>query len=203
MMNISHLRLALLFLTSVLLSGCTMISPKVYSIGLRETFGDLPGNTPTSGKIELFDTPLHSEGIHFPSEAYRSYIFLKIDPHPITLGQFPYEIIEPPSPTSAMVGKARVFINGKARAFQVMEALERRNNPQFSFDQNWSYHLRHQYRQWYGYPAQVLQLAAIPMDNVIIPSGVVIYYILSIGDAVAVKPIIKALSHPPANAKAA
>ena len=179
------LQLSTLFLALWMLNGCAILTTQVSAIGVRETFGRLPLDAP-SGQVDLNDVGMN--GIGGPCMAYMPYKTFSRDSHPVPLGHFPFEIVKRPSSPYSMDGEVRVNLGAGETAFQTWIPSETKEY----------YLINHRYRRWYGYPAQALQLVAVPTDIVLNLTTVAIVVVIMPIEVIS-KHWSRPKTHAPAN----
>jgi len=135
------------------LSGCTAATSGVATIGLRVQFGDIAKiNLEPDNKVLIKENEAYFIGTTFmcdhcgvPIPYENAY---PIPRKAITIGSFNF--VEDTS-------KNKVYVNmGKGVEFNI---VNRRGNGNYSIERK--------NRLWYGYPAQLLQIVAAPVDVVL------------------------------------
>lgn len=136
------------------LSGC-MASGWVSSIGAREQYGYID---PAAGQVVVFDAPLRHVSVGGCQARLLPYTGYCRAGEGQWLGRFEYQ----PAP-----GGVLVALPGGGSAFRQGGNL-----------------VQHRYRRWYGYPAQALQVVAVPADvavDTVFASLVVAFAAVAIG----------------------
>ena len=157
-----------MLLVVFLLSGCAVTSTFVSSIGARSLNGNAPV-PPLSEEIEVHitDSPRSLQGmsvVHFAAIPYSS-----LSPEPN--GQAAGRVLIKPSDIqwlSETQGEITLMHAGAPTKFGVIKNTHQGQ----SFMT-----VESQYRRWYGYPAQSLLLATVPLDlaiNVVVLGGVLV-----------------------------
>lgn len=148
----------LLLLTAMLplLNGCMAASTAVSGIGARAIYGETDYNPSTETvSIKLKDAAL-IRGTDLPILPYRSLV-LDAKNEMVGVITLNYKDIVWTGYSDGMqTGKVKSIVKDKEMDFDV----RLRNH-------NTSLFLQHRYREWYGYPAQGLLIATIPIDGVL------------------------------------
>lgn len=132
----------------VVLAGCTNMS-WVSAIGAREQYGSLDRSAPASGELALMDAPLRPvPGTRGPGLPYTGLV--ADEDAGQALGRFHYHRQEPDLHHSG--GLVTVALPGGEQKFTL------------DYDRLRSHTVARRYRRWYGYPAQALQVVALPAD---------------------------------------
>lgn len=142
-----------LILSAVLLNGC-VASSYVSSIGAKSVHGYT--------RVDLVETDLsYSKRTSNPFGVVEGDVFSFTDlyvsgkPYDTTTAEFNYDDITWAEKGSTN-GKIDILVKGKLLTFSVFKAHD-------------YVELEHNYRQWYGYPAQSLLIFSIPVDIVVMP----------------------------------
>jgi hypothetical protein len=135
------------------LSGCTAATSGVATIGVRIQFGDIKKrNLEQSNRVLINESEAYFIGTTFMCDHCGIPIPYK-NAYPIpskatTIGSFDYVEDTDKNKVYVMVEKERDF-----------DIINRRGNGDYS--------IQRKYRLWYGYPAQLLQIVAVPVDVVL------------------------------------
>lgn len=154
----SRILRTLLYLSfSIAGTGCALCTTEVSAIGLRFQSGNImfPENT---GTVAITDGKVYSPGLQY------------MTPGP-TVTLIPYVSFESFSLTNKPLGdfgyirngdKFLVNINGDTKRFAIKPyKYVASSRPKGEV------HIERMYREWYGYPAQTLQVLALPADAVL------------------------------------
>ncbi len=149
------------------LNGCMAASTAVSGIGARAIYGETDYNRSTKAvKIQLNDAE-RVMTTEVPLLPYRS-LAMYGKQEPIDVITLNYDDIHWTDYGDGVPkGKVKIIVKGTEKEFEVR--LKNYNTTIF---------LEHRYRQWYGYPAQGLLVATLPIDvaiNGLLLGGAVLF----------------------------
>jgi hypothetical protein len=148
-------RMFLLLPLAFALSGC-MATGWVSAIGMHEQSGRVARDAPFGSEVEITDVALEHAPIAGPCVVSPMPPYTGFDPvdKGVSLGFFTYR-------SSQADGKGTVLV--------ALPGGERRFAREVYGDGD----ITRRYRRWYGYPAQALQVVALPLD-VVIDTGIAV-----------------------------
>lgn len=166
--TLRHARLALPFLLALASGGCAVTSTVVSSIGARSLNGTAalpPGAEDV--ELALVDAPRSMPGgavLHFAAIPYAS---LSTEPGGEPAGRI---LVKPAEVrwTNPAQGDVTLLHEGVPRRFDVRRSIVRGQD---------LITVESPYRRWYGYPAQGLLIATVPLDvaiDVVVLGGVLV-----------------------------